>query len=55
MPCTRAYKILGGEECHGLIVCVSMTVAKDLLKFKHADGLSGMVRVLQKCVQVERG
>ena len=38
MPCTRACKILGGGECHGLIVWASVTVVKTLLKIKHTDG-----------------
>ena len=58
MPCTRACNILGGGECHGLIVWASVTVVKTLLKIKHADGfdLNG-VRVLQtracKWIEVE--
>ena len=58
MPCTRACKILGGGECHGLIVWASVTVVKTLLKIKHADGfeLNG-VRVLPtracKWIEVE--
>ena len=49
MPCTRACKILGGGECHRLIVWASVTAVKTLLKIKHADGfeLNG-VGVLQK-------
>ena len=38
MLCTRACKILGEGECHGLIVWASVTVVKTLLKINHADG-----------------
>ena len=49
MPCTRACKILGGGECHRLIVWASVTAVEDLIEVKHADGfeLNG-VRELQK-------
>ena len=30
--------ILGGGECHGLIVWASVTAVKTLLKIKHDDG-----------------
>ena len=34
----RACKILGGGECHGLIVWASVTIVNTLLKISHADG-----------------
>ena len=32
VPCTRACKILGGVDCHRLIMWVSMTVVEDFIE-----------------------
>ena len=41
-----ACKILGGEECHRIIMCVFVTIVEDLSEDQMLTSSSRMVRVL---------